>query len=195
MNHNLENYKIYLGYIDKKVANFFEEQKEYIHCKKGCYTCCTQGNFPVSSIEAEYIKKGHEQLDETLKKIIDDKISKIKKYIKNTRPEFPNHECPFLINNECSIYNYRGIKCRTFGLIEIRKESNDKIPFCAFKGLNYSTVISDDGKTISEEKFIKLNYKNEPKAYNINYLYLTNEKFEKALNIEFNNIKPLIEYL
>ena len=26
------------------------------------------------------------------------------------------YECPFLINNRCCVYSYRGIICRTFGL-------------------------------------------------------------------------------
>ena len=85
-----------------------------------------------------------------------DKIAKIKQDKLNSTSSPFMHECPFLINNECSVYKYRGIICRTFGLLSSKDDETPKVPFCAYEGLNYSNVLDTSINIISEEKFNKL---------------------------------------
>ena len=120
------------------------------------------------------------------------------KRIKETKSQSDKnfvHDCPFLINNECSVYNFRSILCRSFGLMSINNDGGaTKIPLCAYEGLNYSNVIDTKTQTISQEKFDKLDIAEEPLAYNISYPFLTSKEIEKNFEINFGDKKPLIDW-
>ena len=45
------------------------------------------------------------------------------------------------------------------------------------------------------EKFEKLGFKEEPKAYNIDYKTLTNEEIGKGFGFEFGKSKALIDWI
>ena len=104
------------------------------------------------------------------------------------------YDCPFLINNECVVYNYRGIVCRSFGLMTVGEDGKIKVPFCCYQGLNYANVMEEDGKHVSEEKFKKLGCKEEPTAFNVSYKFLTDPDFERGFNFSFGEKKPLIDW-
>lgn len=184
-NTKLDNYILYLAFLTNKLDKFFENQRPYIFCKKGCSKCCQNGIYPFSELEFNFLMIGFNKLPLSTQQEILNKINKIKK-------ETGTYECPFLINNECSVYDYRGIICRSFGLMSINDDKPSKIPFCAFEGLNYSNVL--DGTKISAEKFEKLNIENEPLAYNVKYEVLTNKKTEEAFGISFGAKKALIDW-
>lgn len=189
----IDNYLLYLSYIENKLKKFFEAQSPYIFCKKGCALCCQSGEYPFSQIEFDFLMLGFSKLDENLKQQISDKINKLLKEKSKTDGTYL-HECPFLINNECSVYNYRGIICRSFGLMSIRQNANSKIPFCAFKGLNYSNVLDPETRIISLEKFKALGVDKEPLAYNVGYNALTSPDIEEVFNIKFGEVKALIDW-
>ena len=194
----LNNYLLYLGYITNKIQTYFNEQKEYIFCSKGCSKCCSHAQFPYSEIEFKLISEGLNALEPEIKKQVLNKIDKTLK----AREVFPKqkepfrYECPFLINNECSVYYYRGLVCRTFGLMTFIPETpkTPRIPFCAFEGLNYSNVLDKVENNISDKKFAGLGLKEEPKAYNIDYSTLLNEEIASGFGFKFGNVKPLIEW-
>lgn len=192
VNTNISNYIFYMSYLNKKLEGFFENQSPYICCKKGCAKCCQNGEYPFSKIEFDYIMVGFLQLPVDVQEKIKEKIKKIKA-AKTQEKEF-TYECPFLFNNECSVYNYRGIICRSFGLMSINDEGNSKIPFCAFEGLNYSNVIEPETKIISSEKYEKLGNVNEPLAFNVSYKFLTSENIEKNFRISFGEKRALIDW-
>ena len=132
-----------------------------------------------------------------LSKDIQDSILSKVKQIKSKKSEFGSgytYECPFLINNECSVYDFRGIICRSFGLMSINPNGLSKIPFCAFEGLNYSNVVEPDTKIISAEKFKKLQNAPEPLAYNVSYEFLTGKDIELNFHINFGEKKALIDW-
>ncbi len=190
----MHKYIAYLEYLNRKLSKYFQDQEPYIFCKKGCAKCCQQGDYPFKEIEVEYLLYGFSQLPNDKKQIILQKIQKLKQEkLNNQQGEFM-YECPFLINKECSVYEYRGVICRTFGLISSRENANSKVPFCAFEGLNYSNVLDADQKVISEEKFLALHTDIEPLAYNVSYKYLTSEKFEKVFEFEFGEHRSLIDW-
>ena len=61
-------------------------------------------------------------------------VQKILKERKNYKGEQFLYNCPFLINNSCCIYKYRGIVCRTFGLLT-KSQNSEKtnVPFVVLK--------------------------------------------------------------
>ena len=183
----LNNYLIYLKYITEKIQKYFDEQREYICCRQGCSKCCKKAQFPYSEIEFRLIYEGLISLPPELKEQILNKVDEIiirKQWHLEEHPgEKFRYDCPFLINDECSVYYYRGLICRTFGLMTFLPESNKtpNIPFCAFEGLNYSKVLDDEGKKISDTKYRQFLYRQEPLAYNIDYKTLINEEIAKQL--------------
>lgn len=190
----IENYVAYLKFLDEKFNRFFEKQKPYIFCKKGCGKCCRNAHFPYTQIEINYLVAGAWLLPPETQDIIADNIARVMEERKNNENKSFRYDCPFLIKNECSVYEYRGIICRSFGLMTVGLDEKIKVPFCWEQGLNYSNVMQDDGKKVSVEKFKMLNVKEEPVAFNISYKFLTDPDFSRGFNFEFGETKPLIEW-
>ena len=191
----LENYIKYLNFLNDKLTTFFHKQKPYICCKQGCAKCCQNAEFPFSQIEVSYLMIGISKLDMEIKNIIADNVKRIKEEKKNFSGEGTFlYDCPFLINNQCSVYEYRGIICRTFGLLYVGANGRTQVPFCCFQGLNYANVLADDHSTISAEKYKASGIKEEPVAFNIRYGFLTGPDFEQKFNFAFGEKKPLIDW-
>lgn len=191
---NIKNYSKYLEFLQGRINRFFEAQSPYIACKKGCALCCKNAHFPYSEVEFNYLIQGSLSLPVDIKKKIDENIQKVLKEKEVFTGENFKYDCPFLINDGCSLYPYRGIVCRAFGLIEANEEGNDKIPFCHELGLNYSQVVDEEKMMISEEKYLALNEERQPLAYNVSYKFLTSEKIEKEFDFKFGEKKTLIEW-
>ena len=190
----LQNYLAYLNFLDGKLNKFFEKQKPYIFCKKGCGVCCKNAQFAYSNIEVNYLILGVAKLDSETKKLVSQSVKKVISEREIAKDPNFKYDCPFLIDNVCSVYQYRGVVCRSFGLANMTANGKLQVPFCCFEGLNYSNVIDDSGTRLSEEKFKKLNVKEEPLAFNISYKFLTSDTFEKAFKFKFGERKPLIEW-
>ena len=125
----LDKYINFLEHLMGSLNNYFNAQAPYIKCTKGCAKSCSNGDYPFSEIELKYLKQGFNKLDEITKSIILKNIKKIKEdKAKHINPKIPfTYPCPFLINNVCSVYEQRGIICRTFGLIYLKKDSKNKL--------------------------------------------------------------------
>lgn len=190
----IENYVKYLEFIDEKLARFFARQKPYIFCKKGCAKCCKQARFPYSLMEMNYLLQGSMQLSAEKQDIISNNIKKILEERKSFSGEKFYHDCPFLIDDECSVYEYRGLICRIFGLMTLGIDGKTLAPFCYELGLNYSNVLDPETGKVSIEKFKKLGIKEEPIIFNVSYETLVDEDLAKGFNFKFGEIKPLIEW-
>lgn len=192
----LNNYLDYLAFINKKLEKFFDKQKDYIFCKKGCGLCCKNAQFPYSKIEMQYLFLGAKALPKEVFDKIELNIEKIVKEKENFKGEKFVYDCPFLIDDICSIYNFRGVICRSFGLMSIIKGTDKKnqVPFCYAKGLNYSNVIDPDMGQVSGEKYRQTGIKEEPLAFNVSYEFLTGKDFEEAFNFSFGEKKPMIDW-
>ena len=136
---------------------------------------------------------GFSKLPVDKQNLILEKIKNLKMQKEKISENF-TYECPFLINNECSVYEFRGIICRSFGLMSINPKGKSKIPFCAFEGLNYSNVLDTETGIISTEKYKKLKNAPEPVAFNTGYEFLTSDKIAKNFNINFGEKKALIDW-
>ena len=185
----LQNYLLYLSFINGKLEKFFNRQKPYIMCEKGCGKCCKNAQFPFSKIEFDFLLAGVCRLPEETKQIIWNNIAKVLEQRENFKGKKFLYDCPFLINDVCSVYPYRGIVCRTFGLMSKGADGRIKVPFCCFEGYNYSNVIDLETRKISAKGF-----EEEPLGFNISYEFLTDPDFEKGFKFEFGEKKPLIEW-
>ena len=182
--------------ILNKVKKIKAEKEKYINAAKQLYS----GKLKVESGKLEAAK----QLGSEVTKLDNSKISQTQQTDKNlstlqpfnlsTKTNF-TYECPFLINHECSVYEFRGIICRSFGLMTINPDGLSKIPFCAFEGLNYSNVMEPETGIISTEKYKKLGENiPEPLAFNVGYKFLTSENIEENFKIHFGDKKALIDW-
>lgn len=194
----IEKYEKYLELIDSLLQKYFENQKDYINCKPGCSFCCESGQYPFTELEFQYAMTGYKALSEQEKAIVQEKIKSIKKAKNEYTGEEFMHECPFLIDKKCSIYNCRGIICRTHGLIYFINDKDgktrNKSPNCVNYGLNYSNVFDKSKGIISSELWEKTGIKTEPVSYNIGLRFLVNNDLTQELELEFGEIKALVDW-
>lgn len=174
----LQKYEQFLQKLDKRLDKYFEEQCEFIKCKPNCSTCCEIGEYPFSRLEAEYLMSGFLKLPKDIK-------NKIREEIKNLKAKNQKmYKCPFLIEQKCALYQYRGIVCRTHGLAWFDGEKI-QLPYCVNKGLNYSKVFDRETGEVFLQNPIKEilridNILRSPEA----------EQFE----LECGEIRPLIKW-
>ena len=155
------DYPKFLEDLDKKLENYFNSQASYIFCQKGCADCCKKGDYPMTDLEIKYLMIGYEKLDLNIKTIVQQNIKTMKK----------GGCCPFLINNDCSVYKFRPIVCRVHGLAYLCKDNVVKLPYCRKSGKNYSELYSD-GKFLGEP--IKENLELSSLLKDFNYAEIRN---------------------
>ena len=124
------SYQEFLKEFDKKLASYFEAQKDYICCRCGCSECCEQGDYPISQIELEYLMQGFETLA----------IESKKKVQENFKNFIAGGKCPFLLDKMCCVYEYRPIICRVHGLAYLCRDNIVKVPYCVNSGKNFKSV-------------------------------------------------------
>jgi len=115
-------YKSFDKRIKKSITN------EQFACTKGCSHCCKGLKLGFGVLEIDYIVDYLNKLDDKIKDTIAINLELLEKEHvdkKRNKSEFLleamiNHEntllydCPFLINDTCSIYEARPIVCRTY---------------------------------------------------------------------------------
>lgn len=180
-------YKNFIQEIDIQLKEIFETQKEYIFCKKMCSFCCEKGDFPLSQAEFSYLTEGYIKLPYEQKIIVQKNVKKLleeKEKNKNKRFE---HKCPFLINKQCCVYEYRGIICRTFGTCYFDDTKGYvRLPDCVHNGLNYSQYFDEKTNILSI---------NEVPMINLRTDRILNGEVAKKYNILSGEIRPLLEWV
>ena len=129
------DYVVFLREFDKKLQEYFNSFGDNICCKRGCSECCEKGDYPLSDLELEYLMQGYTKLESDIKIQIQ----------QNIKTMIKGEKCPFLINKECSVYDYRPIICRVHGLAYFYKDEKVKIPHCVHNNKNFSKVYNEDG--------------------------------------------------
>ena len=186
----IENYKIFLESIDSDLNKIFEHQKEYIFCKEGCAHCCKNANFPMSELEYNFLMLCYNELSDDIK----NQIQKNIQVAKNC--EDKNHyDCPFLINNKCSVYTNRPLVCRAFGVLTQDAKGTPSFPFCTTIGLNFSQIYDEKEKRLSLELYDKGNFKVFPKIFRLSNSVIMNLPYAKELGINFGEAKRMIDFL
>ncbi|MBR1776096.1 YkgJ family cysteine cluster protein [bacterium] len=183
----INRYRKYLQILDEKLDKMFKKQAPFIKCQKGCAYCCKEGEYPMSELEFIEILFKYNELEQQIKDKVDANISNL---LKSSRQKL--YECPFLVDNVCSVYQARGLICRTFGLLSYNdKTGKKKMPFCVDLGLNYSNVYDKDTKTLTE----CAPDGTEPLAFNIDRTTLRSPNIERDFNIFFGEDKALVDWL
>lgn len=193
-----KKYEQYLDKISQYLEKYFEEQKPYIFCKEGCSLCCETGIYPFSKTEFEYAMLGYEALSTEKKEKIQKAVKKIKEAKKRSEEAKFLYECPFLIDKKCSIYNHRGLLCRSYGLIYFTENQtgvrSQNLPYCISKGLNYSNVYDEKTGTISGEKYKTSGIAPEPLSYNVGLDFLMKNEITEELGLKIGSPKALIDW-
>ena len=174
-----ERYESFLSDLDKKLNKYFKEQSENICCKQGCSGCCEVGDYPFTQQEMMYLMEGFKNLPYDTKVLVKENLMAIKK---NRVSMHLFYKCPFLINNECSVYKYRGITCRTFGLAYMREDGMVSVPECVHDNLCYSKVYENDELST------------EPVKEDLSLLKITEGDLAKKYNLEFGESRSLIDW-
>ncbi len=196
--NQLEDYCQFIRVINQRISEYFDSQKDYIFCKEGCSYCCKKGEYPCSELEFEFIKLGFATLDNNTKNKIAENIYKVKKEKENFTGKVFDYVCPFLIDDRCSIYNFRMVICRTFGVPYYTKKDGKteyKIPFCVDYGLNYSNVYDKDTLKLSSELNSKHGLESEPLAFNSGVKFFREKFGEDIMHLDFGETKALIDWL
>lgn len=196
----MEKFYQFIRVIMERINSHFEDQKEYIHCKEGCSLCCEKGEYPCSELEFEFLKQGFSLLNKDIQQQIVENIVQLKKEKAEFDGKLFMHKCPFLINHRCSVYPFRMIICRTFGLSYYEKATYEekntlKVPFCIEQGLNYSEVYDKENQTFSTELFKKTGYKKEPLTYNLDVEFLVKKFGQEIMDLDFGEFKRLLDWL
>ena len=187
---SIKNYKIFLESIDSDLNKIFDYQKEYIFCKEGCAHCCKNANFPMSELEFEFLMLGYNELSSELKNQIQENI----KVAKSTEDK-DHYDCPFLINNKCSVYYNRPLVCRAFGVLTQDAKGIPSFPFCTTIGLNFSQIYDENKKGLSVELYDKGNFKVFPKIFRLSNSVIMNLPYAKELGINWGEAKRMVDFL
>ncbi len=185
---SIENYEKFLEVITEDLEKIFDYQKEYICCKKGCSHCCKRGDYPMSQLEFEYLMKGYNETNETVKKKINENIEIVK------NGDTDSYPCPFLIDNSCSIYKYRPLVCRAFGVLTEDSKGNPSFPFCTTIGLNFSKIYDSEKKHLSSRLVKENNFKIFPRIFRLSNNVMMNLPLAKELNLNFGEAKKMIDF-
>lgn len=175
----LKKYERFLKDFDKKLKKYFSQQSEHICCKEGCSGCCEIGDYPFTQLEMMYLMEGFKNLPTETKIQVKNNLMAIKK---NRFSTHLFYKCPFLINKKCSVYKYRGLTCRTFGLAYLIDKKIVKVPECANEGLCYSKVYND-GELVTE-----------PVKEDLSLLKITNSQLAKSHKLEFGESRSLVDW-
>jgi len=175
----LNNYEKFLKEFDSIIEGYFNSQKANVVCKEGCSGCCEVGDYPFTQLEMMYLMQGYRSLPVYLQNEVRNNLLQIKQRRVSTHLYY---KCPFLTGGRCSVYKYRGITCRTFGLAYLREDNTVHLPECVNEGLCYSKVTKDGVLSA------------EPVKEDLSLLKITEGKLAKKYNLDFGQSRSLIDW-
>lgn len=108
--------------FDKIIAKAIEESPTKPACKAGCFYCC----YYKVEVKAHEMLLIHEHMQKNLAAKLRDNIlasakvnAELISTLTPTEHLSTNIKCPFLIENQCSIYDVRPFRCRSFHAVQV----------------------------------------------------------------------------
>ncbi len=152
----------YYKAIDKRIKKAIKNTQ--VACEKGCSHCCKNTGFAISPMELDYLVDELNKIeDETIKATIVNNLQRLAEEFKSfksknqvittdtnylqrilSRNNNVKYDCPFLINEECAVYEARPVICRAY-----LSKSKD---ICLNTG-DADNILNN----IAKESFLKLN--------------------------------------
>lgn len=127
----LDQYHQFIQKLDTQLVTLNQLHKKDLQCRPGCSHCCKTDR-TVNLIEAQWLKNHFDALDPLDKKSI----------INNLQD---NSKCPLLINEQCMLYPFRPVLCRSHGLPLLYFANNEPcISFCELNFINSTIEFTDD---------------------------------------------------
>lgn len=114
----LDAYELVDKGLQKSIKDYEIKNSVQLACKKGCSNCCkTHKDIPVYPLELVGIYWY------VIEKVQGDTKRLLKEQLRRYKGET---QCPFLVNDICSIYDMRPIACRQFNVFtQVCKEGED----------------------------------------------------------------------
>ena len=140
----------YLTIIASVEAEFQRNRElhgERIRCRAGCSDCCSQ-LFRISGLEAAHIAEGMRQVDPELRDRLRERATEYLAALPGLPPAGARLPCPALVDGLCSIYEFRPLICRRFGMPIFNPDKPDRIFACE---LNFR-----DGEEIEDPHLIRI---------------------------------------
>lgn len=142
MKLHFEKYRQLGVKIDAICTQLHEVHSEHTQCKKGCSSCCM--NFCLLPVEFHFI------------------LEHLKDELVELNRSAENDQCVFLVNNACSIYQYRPIICRSHGLPILFMDDEGENWNLSFCPLNFDDLPDEyfslensyDQDTLNSELFL-----------------------------------------
>lgn len=135
--------------LDEQVSTLVNEADSQINCKAGCSGCCSN-RFKISSVEAGYLKTGFLTLPTNLQQQIKKQLQAPLNKAEHSNKHYD--KCPLLIEEQCSLYHYRPLLCRAYG---VRLKVGETISACSLNFNNNETK-NNAGRFLEMDPFYNL---------------------------------------
>lgn len=168
----LERYRYFLKDFENILNIIYKNRGNSVNVEKKCLKSHITEDYPCSQIEFAYLTKGYVSLPENTRILVQQNIRNLIMDKKEFRGKHFEYKCPFLINGECSVYDYRGINCRT----------SDLSYYDDLKGV----VIHPNQINFSESEHI-------PKV-NLSPDRIMNSELANSYNFDYGEIRPMVEW-
>lgn len=116
--------------IERQTAPLKLQYQTQMACQKGCSACC-RDNFKIRPVEQAYMAEGLALQSHSVQLQVAQRLA--------MTSEERNGECPYLLEQACSVYDYRPVLCRAFGLMLLMNETVSTCP------LNFTDVDNTSG--------------------------------------------------
>jgi Fe-S-cluster containining protein len=139
-----ERYRQIVAAVESEFARNRELHGDRIRCRPGCTDCCYHV-FSISEMEADQIAQELPRLGQTVRERIE---SRAREYLELRLVRGERLPCPALHDGVCTIYEFRPILCRKFGMPLYNPDKPDRIFACE---LNFR-----DGEEIDDPQLVQI---------------------------------------
>lgn len=155
-----DRYREIAAAVDAEFSRNRELHGDKIQCRQGCNDCCHHA-FSITEIEAAGIAEGMLRLELQVRESIE---TRAREYSKASLSHGARLACPALEQDVCSIYEFRPLMCRKFGMPIFNPDRPNRIFACELNFKNGEEI--DDPRLIQIQTGIHQAWKQLQADYN-----------------------------